>query len=139
MKDNCFVDTNVLIYAYDSHFPQKQDKAKELIFELLRSKKGIVSTQVLSEFFVTVTQKVKEPLSVSQAKEEILLFSRFQVIEVDTPMVVFAIDLTSRWKFSYWDGLILAAAERAECSVLYSEDFNEGQKYGSVKVNNVFS
>ena len=136
--DKYFIDTNILVYAHDSQSPQKQTKAQEVIFNGLRFGTGVISTQVLSEFFVTITRKIKKPLSPLKAKKEIILLSNLEIIDVDPPMITHAIDIQLRWKISYWDSLILSAAQRAQCSYIYSEDFADGQNYGFIKIRNIF-
>ena len=134
-----FIDTNVLVYAHDIQDARKQSKAQKVIFDGLRLGTAVISTQVLIEFFVTITQKIEKPLSVVKAKKEIILLSNLEIIEVDAPMITRAIDIKKKWRLSYWDSLILSAAERGQCSKLYSEDFSDGRNYDSVRVCNIFS
>ena len=134
-----FIDTNVLVYAHDTRDVRKQSKAQKIIFDGLRMGTGVISTQVLSEFFVTITQKIEKPLSAVKAKKEIILLSNLEIIEVDVPMIARAIDIKIKWRLSYWDSLILSAAERGQCLRLYSEDFSDGRSYDSVRVHNIFS
>ncbi len=138
-QEKYFIDTNVLVCAHDTRDFGKQSKAQSIIFDGLRSGTAVISTQVLSEFFVIITQKIEKPLSEEKAKKEIILFSNLEIIEVDLPMITRAIDIKMKWRLSYWDSLILSAAQRGGCSKLYSEDFSDGQNYGSVKICNIFS
>ena len=138
MSDKIFLDTNVLVYAHDSSEPDKKDKSQKLIFDGLRAKTVVISTQVLSEFFVTITQKVKHPLTVARARNEIELLSHLETVEIDVDLVIHAIDLKQRWMVNYWDALILAASERAGCHVVYSEDMSDRQTYGKLIVHNPF-
>lgn len=139
MPDKVFFDSNIIVYAHDVSAPKKKEKSRELIFQNMREDLGVISSQVLSEFFVTVTQKVDKPLSIGRARREVLLLSSMETIEIGSALVVRAIEVKERWQLSYWDGLILAAAERGECAIVYSEDFSDGQSYGSVTVVNPFS
>lgn len=142
MKDRpgkYFIDTNVLVYAHDTQDARKQSKAQEIIFNGLRLGAAVISTQVLSEFFVAITQKIEKPLSAAKAKKEIILLSNLEVIEIDVPIITRAIDIKIKWRLSYWDSLILSAAERAQCSKIYSEDFSDGRSYDSVRACNIFS
>jgi predicted nucleic acid-binding protein len=139
MSDRVFLDTNVLVYAHDAASPDKKQKSQELIFESIRSRSGVISAQVLSEFFVTVTQKAKPAMTVEQAKQEIVLLAALETVEIDATLVVHAIGLKTRWQLSYWDALILAAAERAGCATVFSEDLSDGQVYGSVTIRNPYS
>lgn len=138
MKDKFFVDTNIIVYAHDAESATKQSRAQEIIIEGIRLENAVISTQVLCEFFVTITEKIKKPLSVAKARREIILLSHLEIIEVDVSMIIRAIEIRQRWKISYWDGLIISAAERSGCSTLWSEDLSDRQSYGDVKVRNPF-
>ena len=138
MKDKYFIDTNILVYAHDTAHLDKQLKAQEVIFSGLRKGNAVISTQVLNEFFVIVTQKIKNPLSELKAKNEIILLSHFEIVEIDMPIIIRAIDIKAKWKINYWDALIFSCAERSGCSFLYSEDFSDGHNYDSIKVRNIF-
>lgn len=139
MSDRFFLDTNILVYAHDGGLPAKKARSQELIFECLRSGSGVLSAQVLSEFFVTVTQKVKCPMTPARAKQEIILLSALETVEIDATLIVEAVNLKLRWQLSYWDALILAAAERAGCDTVYSEDLSNGQVYGALTVRNPYA
>lgn len=126
----------MLIYAATGKrdAPQKRDKANELI----GAADFAISTQVLQEFYWVATRKPAVPLTPTQALDWIDRLLEVSLIEVDASLIKVAILLSERYRISYWDAAILAAAERAEASVLYSEDLNHGQSYGSVKVDNPF-
>ncbi len=138
MPDKVFFDTNVLVYAHDSSSSIKKNASQELIFRSMRDGSGVISSQVLSEFFVTVTKKTAKPLSAAQARKEILLLSNMETVDIDPTLVVRAIEIHEKWQLSYWDSLILSSAERAGCSTLYSEDLSDGQSYGAVTVRNPY-
>ena len=138
MSGNVFLDTNVLVYANDSAEPQKQRTARSLIKEALHLGNGVISIQVLSEFWVTVTQKIQVPLSFSIARRETELFGMMIIVNLDFSLFYDAVRLQQLYQISYWDAQIVAAAESAGCAVLYSEDLNAGQKYSSVQVVNPF-
>ncbi len=138
MPDKVFFDTNILVYAHDEESPDKKAKSQKLIFESLREGAGVVSAQVLSEFFVTVTQKIARPMPTIRAKREIVLLSTMATVDIDSTLVIRAVDMQDRWPLNYWDALILAAAERGGCRTVYSEDMSDGQTYGSVTVRNPF-
>ena len=99
----------------------------------------MVSTQVLSEFYVTITKKVEKPLSSDAARREIGLLAALEVVDVDVPMIDQAIQIQTRWQLGYWDALIIAAATRAGCATVLSEDLSHGQTYGTVTVRNPFA
>jgi predicted nucleic acid-binding protein len=138
MSARRFFDTNVLVYAYDSGEPTKQRCAQELLREGLESRTVMISAQILSEFFVTVTRKIREPLPVSEAVEVLERLAMLPVVAVDWPTVRQAVRIQQRYGLSYWDGLVLAAAQGAGCSKVVSEDLNPGQGYDGIVVENPF-
>ncbi len=135
-RKRVFFDTNVIVYSHDNGSPRKRDKARALIAEAYANGCGVVSGQVLSETFVTLTKKVG--ISPDAAAEEISCYSRFRVVDISADLVLRAIQMQSEFQLSYWDSLIVAAAQFASCTVLWSEDLNDGQKYGDVVVRNPF-
>lgn len=139
MNNRFFIDTNIIVYAHDNNYPDKQLKAQEIIFKGMRENSAVISAQVLSEFFVTVTKQVKQNFSAAAAKHEIMLLSYLQVVDIDFDLVIRAVGIKELYRLSYWDSLILAAAERSECSILYSEDLSYGQKYGDIECINPFT
>jgi len=139
MPDKVFLDTNILVYAHDKENPDKKAKSQAILFECLRNGTGVISAQVLSEFFVTITRKVKQPMPSDRAKKEIVLLSTIATVDIDATLVVEAVNIKERWQLSYWDSLILAAAERAGCGTVCSEDMSDGQRYGSLVVCNPFT
>jgi len=134
-----FLDTNVLVYAYDTDSPAKQDVARTLLREALQSGNAVVSAQVLGEFFVTVTRRIPDPLTVDAAQEAVAALQGLPVVALDGPMVGRAIDTLRQYQISYWDALILAAAERAECEAVLSEDLSADQSYHGLRVDNPFA
>ena len=139
MADSYFLDTNILVYAHDSAHPAKQAKAQSLIAEGLAQDRLVVSAQVLSEFFVVTTQKIKIPLTAPKAREELDILRLARVIEIDADLVLAAVDERIKHRVSFWDGLILSAAQRAGCKTLYSEDLSHNQMFHALKVVNPFS
>jgi len=138
MKDKYFIDTNILVYANDRSDREKQERAKTIILQGIADESVAASTQVLSEFFVTVTQKIKIPLSTEIAKKQIWLLKNIEIVDLDFHSVVQAIRILQNYRLSYWDALIVASAQTAKCTVLYSEDLNPGQKIESVLIVNPF-
>lgn len=131
-----FIDSNILIYAYNRAEPQKQSVATDLVASFLQNENAVVSVQVLGEFFSVVTRRIPNPLSVEEATAVIDLISSLRVLDIDSAMVRRAIATHSRYGTTYWDSLIIAAAERAGCTHILSEDMNPGQSYhGIVAVN----
>jgi len=133
-----FVDTNVLVYAEDRDAAEKHKLARDLIVELWNGGNGVVSVQVLQEFYVTVTRKLKMPLPSNKARGIVEEYLTWRVVENTGSMLLDAIDLQKRAKMSFWDALIVQAAINADCERLYSEDLNHGQRFGSVQVVNPF-
>jgi len=138
MSARAFLDTNVLVYAHDRSDPRKQDQARSLIAASLRHGTGLISAQVLSEFFVTMTRKIQTPMTVQQARNELVLLAHLEAIDIDADLLLRATHMQADWRIQYWDALVLAAAERGECSIVYSEDFSHGQTYGTLTVCNPF-
>jgi predicted nucleic acid-binding protein len=138
MKDKFFIDTNVLVYANDRSESAKSAKAKKILIDGIEDETLVVSTQVLSEFFATVTRKIKVPLPKITAQKEIMLLRTIETIVIDFNLVVHAIEISITSNLSYWDSLIVAAAAKAKCSFLYSEDLNPGQIIEGVTVVNPF-
>ncbi len=137
MNDKRFFDTNILFYAYDTSDPGKQSTAEGLIRQAAADASGVVSTQVLGEFFhATVTRKAV--LDAQEAAQAIRALAGLQVVEIDLPLVHAAIAYHRQYQLRYWDSLILAAAKRAACVELLTEDFNDGQHYDGVRARNPF-
>ena len=134
-----FVDTNVLVYSYDRSAGEKRDIAKELVEGLWKAKAGCISVQVLQEFYVTVTQKVGKPLAPAEAGQILQDLSQWIVHVPNAEDVLRAIDTQQRYRVSYWDAMIIWSAQRAGAETLWSEDLNDGQEYGTIKVINPFS
>ena len=130
-----FLDTNVLLYAAlgSADAPAKYERS----LELLTTRFG-TSGQVLAEFYVNAQRKGPRPLTPEEAQEWVFRLSRKPFQPVDYRVVRGGIEYARRHQISYWDGAILAAAERLGARVVYSEDLNHGQTYGSVRVENPF-
>ena len=138
MSANSFVDTNILVYAYDRSAGEKHDLAKTLIETLWNDNTGIISTQVLQEFYVNVRRKVQSPLSATEARKLIEDYLSWKVVVNDGAALLEAIEIEQRYQLSFWDALIVQAANTGSAEVLYSEDLNDGQRYGEVRVENPF-
>ena len=133
-----FFDTNILVYAYDRRDPDKQERAFELISDAITNENGVVSAQVLGEFYNATTRRVSNPLPEEVARQAINLFATLPVIDIDLGLVQRAMGTCNRYRISYWDSLIIAAAEKAGCTQIFSEDFNTGQIYHDILVVNPF-
>jgi predicted nucleic acid-binding protein len=136
MADKCFVDTNILIYAHDPTAGRKHDRARQLLEELWSTGHGVLSTQVLQELCVNLRRKVARPLPVEEIRQLVQDYLSWEIV-VNTPeSALQALEIEVRHKISFWDALILQAAESCGCDVLYSEDLAAGQSYGAVQVVN---
>jgi predicted nucleic acid-binding protein len=136
MNADAFLDTNVLIYAVSSS-PAESVK-KERALELIEHSDFGLSAQVLQEFYVNVTRKISLPLSSDEAVALLEQFRCFPVVWTDYPLIVSGVETALRFGISYWDGAIIAAAERLGATTLYTEDLNHGQRYASVLAVNPF-
>ena len=139
MSDRLFVDTNVLVYAHDRGSGAKHDAARDLVQRLWDERSGVLSTQVLQELCVNLQRQAARPLETTQIREIVDDYLSWHVVVNDERSVLGALDLGSRYEVSFWDALILHAANRSRARVLYSEDFNAGQVYGDVEVVNPFA
>lgn len=131
-----FVDSNVLVYAYDLSQGEKHEQAKTLLLSLWESGLGCLSIQVLQEFFVNVTRKSDFPLSPEQAALVIHDFSDWMVHRPVMTDVLLAIELHQRYQISFWDAMILQSARQSGCGIIWSEDLSDGEDYAGVKVIN---
>ncbi len=133
-----FVDTNVLVYAYDRGAGSKHERALSVVEKLWIDGSGVLSTQVLQEFYVNVRRKAQKPISHKQARALIADYLSWDPIVNDGATLLEAIDLEQRYKLSFWDSLIVVAAQKSGATVLLTEDLNDGQKFGSIRVQNPF-
>jgi predicted nucleic acid-binding protein len=131
-----FLDTNVLVYADDLDAGTKREKARGLLDEALASGEGVVSTQVLQEFFVISTGKLGVEPALARRKVELL--AEMDLVRVDLDLILAAIDLSRLHSFSFWDALILRAASAAGCGRLLTEDLQHGQVIDGVRIENPF-
>lgn len=136
MRSACFLDTNVLIYAATG---RQDDPLKfRVAAQLVQNELFGISGQVLAEFYVNVVTKPAVPLSPSEAARWIDLLCNYPVAAVDDVLVRQGVAYAQKFRIRYWDAAIIAAAERLEAPILYTEDLNHGQLYGSVRVINPF-
>lgn len=127
MTDHSFVDTNILLYANDQGGGDKRLKAAELLRGLWQTRTGVLSTQVLQEFFYNATRKLSLPLNVPAARAIVANYSVWQRCPTNAGTVLQAIDLHTALHYSLWDSLIIAAALESYCTTLYTEDLQHGQ------------
>ncbi|MEA2011172.1 MAG: PIN domain-containing protein [Actinomycetota bacterium] len=136
MSGRSFIDTNVLVYAFDSSEPEKQQMALEALAK--SGDRSVLSTQVLSEFYVVATRKLANPVASRVAADVVDQLSRLPIVDTDTSLVRSAIDISVRSQISYWDGLIVAAAIASGCDRILTEDLSTGATFNGVEIVNPF-
>ena len=138
MVDRVFIDTNVLVYSRDASEPQKQAQAMVWMAHLWKNRVGRLSFQVLQEFFVTVTEKLTPGLDSENARRDVRSLLAWHPIHVDGRVLEGAWFIQDQHKVSWWDALILSAAQVAGCRYLLSEDLQENQELGDLRIVNPF-
>ncbi|MGB8436138.1 MAG: PIN domain-containing protein [Burkholderiales bacterium] len=133
-----FFDTNVLVYAFDSSAPEKQNRALDLFNVLALKGDAVLSTQVLQEFFVVTTRKLAIPLSSERAEEIVGQFAQLPTVVIDPDLILQAIRVTRAHQVSFWDALLIAAAKFAGATELLTEDLQHGQTIEGVRIVNPF-
>lgn len=136
MPDKYFIDTNILVYAHDRSAGIKHLRAQALVEQLWDSGLGVLSTQVLQELCFNIRRKAANPLPVEEVRLLLRDYSTWEVVTNTSASILGALDIEMRYKISFWDALIVQAAEVSGASILYSEDLATGQRYGSVQVVN---
>lgn len=134
-----FVDANVLVYARDAREQAKQPRAAEWIARLWRDRSGRTSTQVLSEFYVTVTRKLKPGLTQDEAWHEVNVFLAWRPQPIDEALLQRAREIEQRYRLSWWDSMVVAAAQLQDCALLLTEDMQNGAVFGAVTVRSPFT
>lgn len=137
MNAECFLDTNVFVYAAAGR--RREERKRRLAMELIETEDFGLSAQVLQEFYVTVTRKIAVPMRAEPAMKWVDTLANFPCVAIDAAIVKIAVEISERYRISYWDSGILAASEALGAATLYSEDLNAGQRYGSVRVRNPFA
>jgi predicted nucleic acid-binding protein len=137
MSARSFLDTNVLVYTDDHDDPGRQEIALDLAGAARGDGWGVVSTQVLQEYFVAATRKLGVAAEIARAKVEI--FGRLDLVIVDQPAILSGIDIHRLHGISFWDALIVAAARSAGCRVIYTEDLQAGRRFDGLEVVNPFA
>ena len=137
MSDRSFVDTNVLVYAFDASATVKQQRAWRIFEEDYR--RLVISTQVLAEFYVAVTRKLASPLPLGDAEQAVDALARLSVVATDAALVVAAVETSRRHRLSLWDSLIVQAAKISGCGRILSEDLQTGATIEGVAIVNPFA
>jgi predicted nucleic acid-binding protein len=134
-----FLDTNVLAYAHDRSETHKQPIAQALLEDLWRTRSGVLSTQVLQEFYVVATRKFDPPMRRGAAREIVVLYGTWPIVQVDLALILAASKLEERHGFSFWDALVVEAARRSGATRLMTEDLQAGRRIGGVSIENPFT
>jgi predicted nucleic acid-binding protein len=136
MPARSFFDTNVLVYADDKGVPAKQRRALDLVAEHRRARTGVVSLQVLQEYFVTVTKKLRVEPGIARRKVELL--AEFDVAAPEVADILAAIDLHRLHNLSFWDALVIRSAKQSGCTILFSEDMQHTRDLDGLQIVNPF-
>lgn len=134
-----FVDSNVLVYAHDTGAGWRHELARDLVRRLWRERSGVISTQVLQEMYVNVRRKAENPLWREEALELVEDYLSWEVVVNSPRSVIEAVRIEARFQISFWDALIVQAAQAAGAKALYTEDLSSGQSYGAVRAINPFA
>jgi len=137
-EDRIFIDTNILVYAHDVEAGSKQRKAQNILAELWNKRTGVMSVQVLQEFYATMTRKVLRPLPAKKVRDIIRDYLNWYVEIIDPQSVLVASRIEENYRISFWDALIVTAASRANVAKILSEDFRSGQVIEGILIENPF-
>ena len=138
MNDKYFVETNILIYARDSSELEKQPKAKQWLRHLWENESGRISAQVMNEYYVTATQKLKPGLSKKQARSDLRALTVWHPLDISTALIESAWETQDQYRYSWWDSLIISSALFLDCRYLLSEDMQHQQEIGTLTIINPF-
>jgi predicted nucleic acid-binding protein len=138
MSVRTFVDTSILVYAHDLDSGMKHEIAKEVVFRLWKSKLGVLSTQVLQEFYVTLTRKIPRPLDRPTARRIVKRYSCWKVVINDPEVIIQASEIEETYKISFWHALIVSAAFSQGAATILTEDLNHGQYLEGILIENPF-
>ncbi len=139
MSGRFFLDTNIFVYSFDKSSPKKSDRAASLIRRALETRQGVVSYQVVQEFFNVALRRFATPMTNAEA-EQFLSITFRPLLAVHSSFALYgrALQLVSTHSLAWYDSLILASAMEARCDILYSEDFQSGQRFGGLRIENPF-
>jgi predicted nucleic acid-binding protein len=138
MNGKVFLDTNILIYAYDKDSGEKHSVALSIVKDLWESRTGVLSNQVLQEFYVGVTRKIPKPIAKSEAREILRAYICWSVKEITPVSIVRASEIEEKNQISFWDALVIVAAYEAKCKKILTEDLNSGQLIEGIIIENPF-
>jgi predicted nucleic acid-binding protein len=133
-----FIDTNVFVYAYDADAGDKHVRAKAVLRDCWETESGALSTQVMQEFYVTVTRKLSKTISKQAAREVVQTYEAWPVYHPAVEDIIAASELEEQHSLSFWDALIVVSAQKSGAAALVSEDLQDGRQIGSLKITNPF-
>ncbi len=136
---SAFLDTNILVYLFDAADADKQAKARQLLRAHAGERRAVLSTQVLQEFYAVVTRRLRKPLASPVALEALREFAEFPLVVITPPLILAAAARSSEDGMSFWDALVVESAMEVSAEVLYSEDLQDGRRFGPVVVRNPFA
>lgn len=131
-----FIDTNILVYTVDKNDPLKNSQARKIVEDTVKNQIPVISIQVVQEFYSATTTKLK--LDTIIAKNIIHNFRNMEIVQIDLALIEQGIDISILSQISFWDGLMIAAAEQANCEIIYSEDLSDGKIFRGIKIVNPF-
>lgn len=139
MKDKFFLDTNIFVYSFDSGASAKQKRARDLIVHGIKTRKAVVSYQVVQEFFNLALRKFSRPMGVAEAEQYLqAVFQPLLAVQSSPTLFSQALRLKDKNRLSWYDALIVAAAVESKCMILYSEDMHDGHRFGELQIKNPF-
>lgn len=139
MNGKAFVDTNVLVYAHDVDAGARHEIAARLVAELWETRRAVISTQVLQEFYVNATRKIPSPLPRATARRLLATYAVWQTELVGPPEILLASELEEEHRLSFWDALIVAGALKGGASTILTEDMSPGRSISGVRIENPFT
>jgi predicted nucleic acid-binding protein len=139
MSDKTFVDTNVLVYAHDADAGGRHEIAARLVAELWETRRAVISTQVLQEFYVNATRKIPSPLPRAAARGIVKTYSVWQTEILGPPEILMASELEEQHSLSFWDALIVVAALKGGAATILTEDMSPGRSISGVRIENPFA
>lgn len=134
-----FVDTNVLLYSHDAAEPAKQPRARAWLERLWRERLGRTSVQVLSEYYVNLRRKNAARMSADEAWAGVARYLAWQPLPIDEALMLHAREVEQRWRLSWWDSMVVAAAQLQDCALLLTEDLHDGASFGTLRVRSPFT
>jgi predicted nucleic acid-binding protein len=133
-----FVDTNVLLYAFDDAYPDKRDRSRAWLAACWSARCGRLSTQVLNEFYANARKRFRDAVSAGDARAEVRRFQEWMPWQIDQATIETAWAIESRYAFDYWDSLMVSAAQHMGCTLLLTEDLQHDQRIDGLRVVNPF-